>query len=37
MYREKEMETKTTYTVEAINRAYGAQESIPWGDAQRIE
>ena len=31
------METKTTYTVEAINRAYGAQESIPWGDAQRIE
>ena len=37
MYREKEMETKTTYTVEAINRAYGASESIPWGDAVRTE
>jgi len=31
------METKVTYTVEAINRPYGAQESIPWGDAVRTE
>ena len=31
------METKLTYTVEAINRPYGAQDSIPWGDAVRTE
>jgi len=31
------MEIKLTYTVEAINRPYGAQESIPWGDAHRTE
>ena len=37
MYREKEMETKVTYTVEAIGRPYGAQDSIPWGDAHRVE
>jgi hypothetical protein len=31
------METKLTYTVEAINRPYGASQSIPWGDAVRTE
>ena len=31
------METKLTYTVEAIGRPYGAQDSIPWGDAHRVE
>ena len=31
------METKVTYTVEAIGRPYGAQDSIPWGDAVRTE
>jgi hypothetical protein len=31
------MATKLTYTVEAINRPYGASESIPWGDARRTE
>ena len=31
------METKLTYTVEAINRPYGASQSIPWGEAVRTE
>ena len=31
------MEVKVTYTVEAINRPYGAQDRIPWGDAVRTE
>jgi len=31
------MASKITYTVEAINRPYGASESIPWGDAIRTE
>ena len=31
------METKPTYTIEAINRPYGASEIIPWGDAIRTE
>ena len=31
------MDTKLTYTVEAIGRPYGASESIPWGDAHRTE
>ena len=35
--KEEMMETKLTYTVEAINRPYGASESIPWGDAVRTE
>ena len=26
-----------TYTVEAINRPYGASQSIPWGDSHRTE
>jgi hypothetical protein len=30
-------ETKLTYTVEAINRPYGASDGIPWGDAVRTE
>ena len=29
------MATTTTYTIEHIDRAYGASESIPWGDAKR--
>ena len=35
--KEKMMEVKLTYTVEAIGRPYGASESIPWGDAKRHE
>jgi len=36
--KEKEiMETKVTYTVEAINRPYGAGDAIPWSDAVRTE
>jgi hypothetical protein len=31
------METIITYTIESINRPYGAQDSIPWGDAHRAE
>jgi hypothetical protein len=34
---EEMMETKVTYTVETIDRAFGLREGIPWGDAQRIE
>ena len=31
------MKAELTYTVEALGRPFGAQESIPWGNAQRIE
>lgn len=37
MCKEKEMEGKITYTVEAIGRPCGASQSIPWGDAVRTE